>query len=740
MRMTRMISALTIVVVVCGLSGTRDCSAEDLRTETALRWVPSSAAFFSTSLRIKEQWDIFRGSKAYAKLKSLPLTQMALAQVKNAMENGDEDFKKVHDFWLSSQNQGLRDLLKDCVSHEIFLYGDDSFAKGFAMLNRLGQQVNSMQWKMIGKSESEKEEAMGREVLRLLEENLGQVDSPRMVFGFKTSKTDLAIKELNRLEELARVMLQQVEGGVYAKRLTRVKDGSNDTLSLQLDGEMIPWDKVRKEAEESGESPELVNKFEKLMKAREVSVGLGVHDGYVVLTMSPDGDANKLYAKSDLLVDTPKFKRVRENADKRLVSIGYASEDFMQGVAGDNKFLDDAIMALEVKLPELDMDDDVKKRLLSDAKELATDVAKAIPKPGAMVAFSFLTDDGYEGYAEDGRQNLFLDGSKPLTILQHAGSDPIIVAASRQRLKNPSSGLMGKWMHRAAYYLDGVLVEKQLTAEQKKLYVAFRDGMGPVCRKLGEATSKHMEKAFEDGQVAFIMDAKVAKEQWHSMMPPASPDNPVALPEMGWVFAISNRMEFEAGLTAYAQTAEEMLAKFKELVATNADKLRQELPGQAQAIPDIVPNVNLPHPQSKEIDDGKILFSSLFQATGMDAAFAPCMGWNSEALVFALGPDTAERLLKSSSIAGPLDGDKGEPLAAASSVDMKRLFGMLRPWVAYGMTFAAQQDQSGMVENIKPQIDSILEVLQCCTNYHSTTIEADTGLVTHFGTHFKDLE
>jgi hypothetical protein len=738
MRQMRMLPACLAVVMLVGTALPQRAVSEELKTGTALRWVPASAAFFSTSLRIKEQWQMFASTKACAKLKSLPIVQMAHAQIKNALENGNDDMKQAKEFWLSPSNKGLRELMLDCVSHEIFMFGDDSFAKSFSMLNQMGQQVNSLQWKMIGKTESEREAALSEEVLKLLKDNLAEVNAPRMVMGFRTSKSEIATAELDRLEGMAKVMLQKVEGGAYAKRLSRSKGDASDMLSFRIDGGMIPWNKIREEAEEEGTEPEQIDQLEKLLKDRELVVGLGINDGYVVLAISPDGDASKLFAKSDLLVDSPKLKLLRDNADKALVSIGYASAEFMRGLAGNNKFMDDAVMALEVKLPELDLDDSVKKQLVADMKELATDIEKVMPKPGAMMGFSYLTKDGYEGYAEDGSENFYLDGSKPLTILDHAGSDPIVVAASRQKLKNPNSGLASKWMHRMGYYLENVLVEKRLSEAQKKLYVAFRDGMGPVCNKLGEATENHMRKAFEDGQMAFVMDAKVTKEQWHNMMPPA--ETPVALPEMGWVFSVTNRMELEAGLAAYAESAEAMLAKFKELVAKNADNLRAELPPQAQAIPDILPNVNLPKPQSKEIEDGKVLFSSMFQAAGVDPAFAPCMGWNSDAMVFALGPNTAERLLKSSSITGPLYDAKGTALAAASAIDIHRFFGMLRPWVAYGMTIAAQQDESGMVEQFKPQVDTILEIAQCWTNYHSTTAVEGDRMVTRFGTHFKDLE
>ena len=43
--------------------------------------VPADAAFYSASLRLKEQLDIFLESNAYAKLMEIPLVQLAKMQV-----------------------------------------------------------------------------------------------------------------------------------------------------------------------------------------------------------------------------------------------------------------------------------------------------------------------------------------------------------------------------------------------------------------------------------------------------------------------------------------------------------------------------------------------------------------------------------------------------------------------------------------------------------------------------------
>src|SRR5882757_10248408 len=56
--------------------------AADLAEQAhSLRKVPADSAFYTASLRFKEQWDIFRDSKAFGKLMEIPLVQLAKMQV-----------------------------------------------------------------------------------------------------------------------------------------------------------------------------------------------------------------------------------------------------------------------------------------------------------------------------------------------------------------------------------------------------------------------------------------------------------------------------------------------------------------------------------------------------------------------------------------------------------------------------------------------------------------------------------
>jgi hypothetical protein len=177
----------------------------------------------------------------------------------------------------------------------------------------------------------------------------------------------------------------------------------------------------------------------------------------------------------------------------------------------------------------------------------------------------------------------------------------------------------------------------------------------------------------------------------------------------------------------------------KELVQEHQGKFQDVLDGPAQMLPALVQNAQVPKPLEREVEDGKILYRATLQQAGIDSAIAPNLGWNSDTFAYSLSPTTTERVLQEKDINGPLEKAEGKKLAQATYVDFSRLIGFFRPWAAYGMELAKKQGPSEQIEELAPQIDTILEVMQCYHRYYSITLEADDSLVTHFRSDFADL-
>jgi hypothetical protein len=275
--------------------------------------------------------------------------------------------------------------------------------------------------------------------------------------------------------------------------------------------------------------------------------------------------------------------------------------------------------------------------------------------------------------------------------------------------------------------------------KQRKLYKDFRDALLPSIKENQRITEEHWDKAFRDGQAAFVVDAKLdPKPMWHFVMPPGK--SPLPMLEFALVYALSDREQLETSLEKYHKVSEEMLAKLKEEFGKHQEEFSELFQGPAAMLPGMIQSAEVPHPTEKEIEGGKIRYPATLQQLGIDSALAPSMGWSSDAYVLTLSPQTAERLLGSTEIEGPLAKAKNSRLAAASFVDVARLVGFFRPWIAYGMDLAATKGEKELVEQYASQVDRVLEIMQCYRQYYSITMEGEQSLVTHYRSDFKDLD
>jgi len=68
--------------------------------------------------------------------------------------------------------------------------------------------------------------------------------------------------------------------------------------------------------------------------------------------------------------------------------------------------------------------------------------------PRAALAFSFMTEQGYEGYAWDWSKNGPLDGTKRLELLEHAGGAPLAVFVARSKTDGHRFDDLVSWSRR----------------------------------------------------------------------------------------------------------------------------------------------------------------------------------------------------------------------------------------------------------------------------------------------------
>ena len=104
--------------------------------DNALDWVPATAEFYSSSLRLREQFDIIVNSNAWQKLTNLPAVQMGWGFIQMGLNQPDGPWEEIQQFFAEPENQQLLDLVVDAVSHEIVVYGDKKAVDFFDVVQR----------------------------------------------------------------------------------------------------------------------------------------------------------------------------------------------------------------------------------------------------------------------------------------------------------------------------------------------------------------------------------------------------------------------------------------------------------------------------------------------------------------------------------------------------------------------------------------------------------------------------
>ena len=238
----------------------------------------------------------------------------------------------------------------------------------------------------------------------------------------------------------------------FAGKVVRQEVGDSQFLTVTLDGEMIPWDEVPLEDVREFEANEGdVDKIVEKVKELNLVIAMGVRGrlpnvGRDRLDREPE-ETGCSSGAADPSGNGGGQEVCRQAADGL---VNYASEDFTKRMAMSAEDLDGLVMIGDTALDQLSLDDEDKKRIQKDVTELVDDLKSLIPKPGAAVGVSFVTDTGVESYAYNWTENQVLDGSEALGVLNHIGGDPLLAIAWREHVYpdvyGPGGSLGAGWL------------------------------------------------------------------------------------------------------------------------------------------------------------------------------------------------------------------------------------------------------------------------------------------------------
>ncbi len=689
------------VAAMCGLISL--LSATMRADEPAsLALVPANASFYSATTHLREQYDALVGSRAFAKLREMPVVQMGLGLAQAKWNDPQGDFATVKTLLEQPENKQLVELLVDAVSHEVFIYGDEGFAELMGMLNDI-YQANQATLRGIDGAD---EEAAAK-FSRIVAEHLETAKVPATVMGFRLSNTETAVVQLARLEQLLGVVL--AERPDLKQRLSRQKIAGGDFLTLELDGSLIPWEAIPESIE--FDLTEIRAKVSKMT----ASVAVGVMNQYLIIAVGASNDHLASLGQGDVLANRKELAPVKQHAQQRICSVTYVSEEFTQQSKTSQQRLD-RLETLAESLAELvEIEDSLREQLIGDVRELVAQLKQWLPGPGATTRVVFTSDRGYEGYEYRWGEKKGIDATKPLTILEHVGGDPILLLAGRREYSPESYEAFSKWIGRAIYYGETLGLDK-LGASEREFYQRVRGDLALLLKQLDQINREKVVPAFADGQVAVVVDAKVTSTQWHELM--TATDKPLPMIELGLVCGVSDANLVREAAADYFRIAQKMI-----------DTLHN-------AEPTTIPEFPLPSPESREFPEGAIYYYRLPRELGLDKQISPNAGLSNDVLVLSLTPKTTVRLLgKQPHQGGGVIARHQGTAGAAMQFSLAGLIEAVAPWVDYGAKFAGEEVEEAVLD----QVHTGLEIAKCLHDVSTITYQEDGVWVTHFELHLEDL-
>jgi hypothetical protein len=721
-RRTRLCASLLgLALVACPLPA---LAADDDEYGHALDWVPADASIFSTSLQLREQIEAIAESNAWKAFREIPsvamVWQMAEAQVMNT-EGPAAMFWQLMEL---PENKQLAAMLGEMFSDEIAFYAAADIDK----LVELGAVIQGSRFAPLMQAASGEEGDAKQAQMQMIVESIIEdpelLAVPQLVLAFRIEDDEAANTQLKRLEVLANMMLNQAELDV---KLEREELGDSEFLVVELDGSMLPWeDEVPADMDIDEET---YQQLKTLVSEKELTVALGVWNEYVLLSVADSTDHLETLGEGPLLAEKEELEYLEEHLEGDVVSIQYASGDFMrsQMIVADD--VDDIVPDIEALIEVRDeIPESLKEQLTEDLNELAEDVKKYLPVPGAMTSCTLLTDSGFESFTYNWTPQPRLDASQALEVVNHLGGSPIIAIAARGTHDPDDFDVMAKWVGKAISYFEEFALEEMVEDDREKAEKAMEIAK-PLLKRLGETTREYLVPALEDSQSALVIDADISSKQWHDEMPESF--TPLPMAELAIVMGVSDVESFKQAMAEYKAIADDLV-----------EAIREEDP---DAIPE---DYEIPAPEETETDNGTLYSWSL--GDELDEQIALCGAIGDHVAAFATSASLAERVLAEEAPGdAEILGDEEEERAVVVGINFAELIDAIGPWVEFAIRSSGveedalandPEDDPSQIRDICSQVKSGLEILKCFRGAWSDTREEEGVWVTHTVSVFEDLE
>ncbi len=556
---------LVVFGCICLLPTCSNALGSDLSKETSLPLVPVDADFYTSSLRMREQWDRVLRSKTMEELKKLEIVQEALKAWKREWEAKDGEMAQARAALRTPLAQDLLKTAMEMVSEEAFVFGDGRCSKLILKLTEFNREISAV---AIGDGP----EGLMAWFNSLSKEDLDQLQVPTVVMGFKVKDQDRALTILDQIQAIVSLGLNAIPSFVnVAEGIERVEDSRGTRLVLTLKSEMIPWKSL---GDLSPEAPELMAHFESLLKGRTIALTFGLLDDYVLFGLSEDGKQIARLGKwgaNGSLLSNPHLQPLVANSENKITSIQYLSDSlsdaqFQSQWKGYFTNLYNQLQPLLALSYDPDVNEpdvpDYLRSLENDLQWLDDEMSLLVPEFKGMLGYSFATAEGQQGYLHYRTQSQFLDGKQRLEVMKHVGESPLAVIALRQHIQPKWVSLSRKVVRKVRGYLDRYLASDSLEENDREEFEMVLKKGWPILKRFADTVESSLLPSTKDGQVSFVLSSEARDGKGKN----------TALPTVNLLIGINDKEAFIQGCSEIYGAMDDLLELLRELNPEIADE------------------------------------------------------------------------------------------------------------------------------------------------------------------------
>jgi hypothetical protein len=481
-------------------------------------------------------------------------------------------------------------------------------------------------------------------------------------------------------------------------------------LALELDGSMIPIEQMTFDEDAA---PEVVAATRAWLRNLELAIAVGFYEDYAILSIGDTTEHLHRLGQGEPLSDHPDLARVKEQEERRFTSVRYTASDYRTAVAA--RFGQLAGLTEFVKRAaetEEDLSEETRAKVEAALAALQEEKQQDRKPRSASLGFTYLTEDGYEGFSYD-EADPGLRPNRPMSVLLHVGTDPIGVVAYRSWVDTVDDYV--RFSDSLADQLTQL--EQLIDVDDNEARFLWYEYFG-VARRFDTILREQVVPAIAGGQVALVLSATDRSRQWHLEMPVA--EKPLPLPELGLVVETND----PDGLLQGVDDAFQVLKEAIQLVSTTAEE---------------IPPLD---PQVEDTAAGRIYFLPVWpELTRIDPnLLAPSAGLSDHWIALALRPKTAKMLLTPSSWSlSDATPDEQAGLTAVAHFRPGDLVRLALDWLDYTEQMTAE-DMTEEDATVLAIYRTVLQFAGCLKSYTQTTHRDGDMSVVHSIWRFEDRE